>query len=382
MKWMILGKDDIKEVQGGLNRYVFGLAGSMSDLGEDVEILIAGPSANDMVGSRITGNSIVRIFRFFTEGWKKGISGLDVVNVHFAMYGAPFLAGQSLRRLAGRGLLRSSSRPVVIYNFHGPWAAESFVARKSSGPAYLVKRFMEQYCLQRADRVVVLSQEFAGKVTESFTIAQDSVRRIPPGVDEAWFNRGPASDNAEDTTLLRLVCVRRLTPRMGHLELLQSLEELDFRIGSASVELNIVGKGESDREIRAWIDSNQRAKNVIVHGFMEDEGLRALMWNCQGAVIPTTQLEGFGLVVLEAMAMGLPVVSTGQGGLSEAMGPWGKPPFIFSIDDAQSLSRSLNAVCELRRDSESLASLVHYAKSHEWAATARSVRAVALEVTA
>lgn len=380
MSWTIIGKDDPAVVQGGLNRYVFGLAAAMDSLGEQVCLIVSGRAVHGMVDAGVTGNSVVRVMRFFVKGYALQADRAHVVNVHFAMYGAPFLAGLELRRVLDSMLLKRVHRPTVIYNFHGPWADESMVAQGTRLLAHRLKRGMENFCLKRADRIVVLSREFATKVVATFGVSPENVRRIPPGVEDQWFASG-GTFRTSTLQPLRLVCVRRLTSRMGHLELLDALEELSFVVGDAPVELHIVGRGETQERIQQWVADHGREESVFLHGFLSDQELLVLMRKCQGAVVPTTQLEGFGLVVLEAMAMGLPVISTGQGGLSEAMGPWGREPYVFNLDNPKTLMRSLEAVCEMSRDPESFATLVEYAKGHSWTATAGSIRSVALEVS-
>ncbi len=74
------------------------------------------------------------------------------------------------------------------------------------------------------------------------------------------------------------------------------------------------------------------------------------------------------------MATSVPVISTGQGGLGEAMGPWAREPFVFDIADTKSLERAIVAAVDL--DSRQLGEMRDYARSHAWPAVAESIKAL------
>ena len=77
--------------------------------------------------------------------------------------------------------------------------------------------------------------------------------------------------------------------------------------------------------------------------FVSDDDLKLLMSLSDVYVLPTRQLEGFGLVVLEALSLKLPVVvSDRSGGAAEFMAKFNNN-FIFELDDSESLKNAIEA---------------------------------------
>ncbi|PVW02159.1 hypothetical protein DEA06_15905 [Microbacterium sp. Gd 4-13] len=355
MHWILVGKEAPGTKTGGLNRYVEGFAPAMRHAGVEVTEVFLG-SVESGQGS----SGLARIWRSFLLGIRT--KGVDVIDSHFAMYGMPFVMGALLR-----ARLRAVQPPVVVVHFHGPWGDESAIASRTNRSIGLtVKRGMERWVLGRAAVVVVLTKVFAQEAAR--TGADPSkIAIIPPGVGEFWSQR---SSEPVDEGSVKLLCVRRLTERMGHERLIRMLHTMNFRVDGRAVCLEVVGTGELESHLKSVTQGLGRSDSVRFHGRLSDIELRAIAHTCTAAVVPTLALEGFGLVVLEAMAMGLPVISTGQGGLSEAMGPWARVPFLFSLQEPDSLHAAVRAVSIPGR-----ATLGHevreYALRHTWEQVAR-----------
>jgi glycosyltransferase involved in cell wall biosynthesis len=81
-------------------------------------------------------------------------------------------------------------------------------------------------------------------------------------------------------------------------------------------KLNIVGSGPLERKLK---DQAAGLPNVVFHGRLPDEQLKALMARCRAVVFPA--YEDFGIVPVEAMAAGLPVAAYGEGGAAETVTP-------------------------------------------------------------
>lgn len=81
-------------------------------------------------------------------------------------------------------------------------------------------------------------------------------------------------------------------------------------------KLNIVGSGPAEAELRAMAAGHE---NIVFHGRLPDADLKRLMSRCRAFVFPA--YEDFGIVAVEALAAGLPVVAFGAGGASESVLP-------------------------------------------------------------
>lgn len=231
----------------------------------------------------------------------------DVVDAHFALYALiPFMFDRG-------------TTPRVVH-FHGPWADESRASGNAGAVTYRVKRAIEAVVYRRADRVITLSRSFADRVQE-YGVAPSRVAVIPPGVDLNRFREGdrPVARRklslAEDEFVL--VCARRLENRMGIDVLLHAFSELHMTHPRS--KLLIAGTGSQEQRLRQQARTMPGGESVIFTGRLPDADLASLYSAADCSVIPTLSLEGFGLVALESLASGTPVVASDIGGLPEAL---------------------------------------------------------------
>ena len=121
-----------------------------------------------------------------------------------------------------------------------------------------------------------------------------------------------------------LLCVGRLAPQKRHRTLLAALARL--RRQGVDARLRIVGDGPGETHVRRWLDRLGLDGAVTLLGRRDD--VPALMAQADLLVLPSA-FEGLPLVLLEAMATGLPAVATAIPGSAEALGPdhpWQVPP--------------------------------------------------------
>jgi glycosyltransferase involved in cell wall biosynthesis len=233
---------------------------------------------------------------------------VDVVDAHFALYAFLPMFTTRLRR-----------RPLVVH-FHGPWADESAV---SLGGRWTipVKRMVERAVYRRADRVVVLSSAFGRIVVNRYGVDPTRVRVIPPGVDLDRFSpngRARARDRfGIDPATFLVAAVRRLDPRMGLDTLLEAWRNVQTKEPRAA--LLIAGDGPERERLFALRAGLPQPDGVELLGSVTDDDLVALYQAADCTVVPSRALEGFGLVVLESLACGTPVIVTDAGGLPEAL---------------------------------------------------------------
>jgi glycosyltransferase involved in cell wall biosynthesis len=131
---------------------------------------------------------------------------------------------------------------------------------------------------------------------------------IPNGVDTRRFVPGVQRSVADGVTL---GCASRLAPGKGVDDLLRAFALLD----GESCRLRIAGGGSERRSLEALATALGVADRVDFLGEVQD--VAAFWRDCDVGVVPSNQwIESFGMVAVEAMATGLPVVATRNGGLS------------------------------------------------------------------
>lgn len=111
-----------------------------------------------------------------------------------------------------------------------------------------------------------------------------------------------------------LLCVGRLSPEKGHLVLLDALTELRRR--GIDFRCTLVGDGPLRATIESQLDSRGLTEKVRLTGSLDPEQVDR-RYDTAGAVVLASFSEGVPVVLMEAMARGIPVVATNVGGVGE-----------------------------------------------------------------
>ncbi len=333
---LLLGQGWSPDQAGGLNRYFRALLEALHHAGAAPRAVVLGPAAqvppDTVVAAASTDPLPVRLLRFWLAGGRAA-RGAGVLDSHFALYAfLPSLIGPG-RRL-----------PQVVH-FHGPWAAESRHAGYGASQLRLMaKRWMEGAVYRRADALVVLSEAFKRTLVQGYGVDADRVRVIPPGIDLAGFAPGdPIAARRrlgwpEDAFVA--FTVRRLVPRMGLDVLMDAWARIVHDAGGGHRMLIIAGDGSEEPALRARAQGLGLGEAVHFAGRIDDPTLIAHYQAADVVPVPSLDLEGFGLVVLEALACGTPVLVTDAGGLPETVGDFDQS-LIVPAGDASALAERL-----------------------------------------
>jgi glycosyltransferase involved in cell wall biosynthesis len=167
--------------------------------------------------------------------------------------------------------------------------------------------------LRRADRIRVLSVGMLTRLAQSFgdEIARKA-RVLPPRVDLAGFGPGPSERTRSGP--LRLIMVGSIIPRKGQLRLVDALQAARFPI-----ELHLIGDGPDLAQCRARAGRNPARLTIVCHGAVPQSALPALLRDADVFVLYSNS-EGTPRAILEAMAAGLPVVTTDAGFCADIVG--------------------------------------------------------------
>ncbi|WP_428300139.1 glycosyltransferase family 4 protein [Hydrogenophaga sp.] len=174
--------------------------------------------------------------------------------------------------------------------------------------------------LQRAEtdalrlaRRVVVSGPSTVQDLEPMGVPSARIAVVEPGTDPVPPRERPASCEGETVQLL---CVATLTPRKGHAVLLQALDGLR----ELSWELHIVGSPTRDPGTATRLKASAKSlgERVRWHGELDEAEVQSRYAAADVFVLPSLH-EGYGMVVAEALAHGLPVVATHAGALAHTL---------------------------------------------------------------
>jgi glycosyltransferase involved in cell wall biosynthesis len=159
------------------------------------------------------------------------------------------------------------------------------------------------------------------------------VRVVRCGVDAAFLDAGPAPVPAA----ARLVCVGRLAEQKGQLLLVAAAGRL--AAAGHDFELVLAGDGPMRGLIEAAINAHDLADRVRITGWLSNDAVRAEMAAARVVVLPSFA-EGLPVVLMEALALGRPVVTTYIAGVPELVRD-GVSGWLVSAGDAGALADAL-----------------------------------------
>jgi glycosyltransferase involved in cell wall biosynthesis len=202
------------------------------------------------------------------------------------------------------------------------------------GPAARRLRAWDRLSASRVSHFVANSRYVASRIREYYGREAEAV--IPPAVDTDFYTPG---DGGEPEAPPYFLVVSALVP----------YKRIDLAVEAfrgRAERLLVVGTGPSERKLRARAPSN-----VEFLGWLPDEDLRTLYRGCQAVILPG--VEDFGIVPLEALACGTPVVALGTGGVLDTVKD-GETGVLFPEPTAISLSHAIDRVSRLRFNRELL----------------------------
>jgi glycosyltransferase involved in cell wall biosynthesis len=193
-------------------------------------------------------------------------------------------------------------------------------------PSWIIAK--EEAEFQAADRIMVLSQVAKHSMVNE-GIPGEKIFVNPCGVNLSDFRPGEKSDN-----VFRIIQCGGIIPRKGVQYLLQAFCELQL----PRAELWFIGGGLEHSSLRSIIQ-RYRTENVHFKGSIQQNQL--YQYYRQGSIFVLASIaDGFGLVVPQAMACGLPVIVTENVGAADIVTD-GETGFVIPIRDVNSLQQKL-----------------------------------------
>lgn len=217
-----------------------------------------------------------------------------------------------------------------VYFYHGPFAEEYLLKKSKRTAGYYARKWLERFILARCKTIIVVSKYMADKIEifQDKTVNLGPIQKVSTGKGDLTFKyqRGPK---------YKCLTVRRLTARTGVLEF------LDVVANNENLKVTVVGSGELKDSLASKYESI-----VEFHHDISDSDLRQKYMESDIFVLPSLDLEGFGLVVLEALSAGVPVLaSTTSGGAYEFLKQIGITTFMdIYNDDNETIERKIGLV--------------------------------------
>ncbi len=326
----IISTTDIESAahrDGGI-RYFFGITAGLARRGHCVDVIFP-----EMPGSESLVNEFPELrFNFFPTSNSGGIKEFTKavncrrgINRRLCSGDCDIVLFSQPKSSIGPVLIKGASNVPAVYHFLSPWAAEYEIKTGGNrGPTWQARRFLEKKILQRCRAIVVMSGYMREQLLAFHPeLEKGNIYVIPGGVDQDRFCIADRAAARERTTIPAdrpvIFTARNFTARTGVDILVDAMPEVVKR--HPDVLLVLGGDGELRPRIESRAQSLGLGGSVRFEGFIPDERLPLYFQAADIFALPTRSLEGFGLVTVEALACGTPVVATPVGANTELLRP-------------------------------------------------------------
>ena len=356
------------EVTGGGHIYLYQVARRLSRRGHDVHILASSSNPqvapyefkDDLHWHRFyapPSNPLMEHLRYIKETYSIASrlhqeKPFDIINLH---------GPRMTLRLCSSSLFDDAA---FVFTFHADRAYEQIWDAKKNltlnpsplqyfryctvdGALYRFYHHITRRALERSDAIVVLSDYVKSIIDRHYGSEHLSkITKIYSGVDTERFK--PVEDKKDARRRLGLptektifLTIRRLVPRMGLFNLLEAIRILSDKYPKASDALFIIGgSGPLKTKLERRTRKRGLQGTVKITGYIPEEELSLYYQAADCFVLPTEELEGFGIVSIEALSSGIPVIATPSAASGETVGRF-FPDFICKSHHPDDIAATL-----------------------------------------
>jgi glycogen synthase len=286
----------------------------------------------------------------------------EVIHAHSHRYG---------HVLQSAAVAERESIPIVISTHYHP--ADSRETAVKRGLLRLEDHTFGLLAYRRADALVVESETEARLVAE-FAPAR-SIRIVRPGIDlAAWNDSAGDGRHAPPVPASYIVFVGRVAPNKGLPPLVEAWASIP---AESRPDLVLMGR---DWGMRPTLEALARARGVAgslrwLDHVPDPAAYRAVIRGARALVLPS-EWEAYGLVLLDAMAAGTPIVATAVGAVPEVL-DGGRRGRLVPYGDVPALTAALRSVADDPETTErSVAAARAWVEHSDWSVAAEAYRAL------
>ncbi|WP_448578964.1 glycosyltransferase family 4 protein [Thermosphaera sp.] len=315
---------------GAVEEYVYQLSRHLRKLGVKAAIIDANYNSDEVIYENINGAEIVKVpTPKPITSFKKGIigeflfgravakyvnkEGYDIIHANTAWVGFALAVHRHIRRTS----------QGFVYTCHNPlWPEDTVHAGEK------IVRLVEGYAMRSSDLVIALNKTIYSALVSKAKLCRDKIVIIPNGVDTEFFRPSLKDENILNTFGLEeqeyILFVGRVSPEKGVHILLKAFRSI---VKDTPQQMKLVTVGPLSSSFtstqissyaRTLIEFAKRKLpgKVIFTGSAERNILRVLYSSAYCFVLRSLA-EAFGMILLEAMASGVPPIGSTAGGIPD-----------------------------------------------------------------
>lgn len=252
-------------------------------------------------------------------------------------------------------ILAILQRPTLVISTHVNYAIACYVLKLLTGiPYWVVAHGLEVWdienntiklALQKADKIISVSNYTRQRLLQYKNIDSDKIVILPNTFDSSEFKINPKPTyllnrynlTNEQPVILTVTRMGSMAKYKGYDQILHALVKV--RLHVPNVHFILAGKGDDIPRIKTLVTSLNLEDCVTIAGFVPDEELCAYYNFCDVFALPSKG-EGFGIVYLEALACGKPVLAGNQDGSVDPLAE-GKLGCLVDPDNVEEIADNL-----------------------------------------
>lgn len=168
------------------------------------------------------------------------------------------------------------------------------------------KKIFLNKILKSSKKIIVPTKDYINIIKNKYSLQEEKITCMSNGIDLKIFKK--LKSNWRLHKPIKLLFVGRFSKQKDVPLLIRSFKKLTEK-NSGNVKLHIVGDGEEKNKIITLIKKEKLENGIVLHGLKQGKKLHEIYQNSDIFISATNQ-ESFGLTYLEAMASGLPIVTT------------------------------------------------------------------------
>ncbi len=333
-----------KPFSGGQGIYVKYLSKALHDLGHDVDVF-SGPPYPDLDPEiKLVKIPSLGLYekdsKFFDVNPKKLLSPINLfewLSINSGGFPEPYTFGKRIKKILKQNfykydvihdnqslayeLLFFQKKKPLVATIHHPISMDLAYQLQSTNDFFLkllMRRWhsflvMQKFVAKRLKKIVVPSNSSIEDIKNEFDVDKNKMERVMNGIDLKVFY----PDSKVKKISHRLVTVASAdVPLKGLDYLLKSLSDLTKIY--PNISLSVIGEQKKGGHTERLLKKLNIENRVTFFSNLTQEDLRKTYCEAELAIIPSLY-EGFGFAAIEAMACGVPLISTSGGALPEVI---------------------------------------------------------------
>ncbi|MEW5759840.1 MAG: glycosyltransferase family 4 protein [Candidatus Thermoplasmatota archaeon] len=325
---------------GGVENHVYFISKFLLSKGHDVTVLTSLYDKALREKESIDGINVKRVKTIgtifstpITPGLKKFLGDEDIIHAHSPPPLSSYYAAKFCRK----------ENKKFVLTYHCDLELPTFFGNLITS---FYRKTFDRYTLNTAKKIIATSESY---VSTSRALWNYETIIIPNGVDTGKFKPGLECNEIKEKYGENIVLyVGRLVYHKGLDVFIESAKYVD------DAKYIVIGSGEMKAQLADIIEKFGLENKVELIGKVDSSTLPKYYSACNVFVLPSvSRLEAFGLVLLEAMACGKPVVASDMPGIREILKE-GENGFLIEPFNAKKLAEKLNVLISDKKFAESL----------------------------